>query len=185
VKLKGLVNTRGWEEREMEVKGEARWVVKTRERRLDEDGKWEDVVVEERIPLPENYRLGLEGKGVDVNNSSRYRNEFGKNNKPLFPSKGKGRGEETRNWIASFNRSGCVGCKDVNDSLQPFYASHTILGSSCQRCIGTHNSLSLEPAHRLIRGTKAEHTTLKNHGSYPKAKRHKTVRNLRQSVDEF
>ena len=32
MKLKGLVNTRGWEEREMEVKGEARWVVKTRER---------------------------------------------------------------------------------------------------------------------------------------------------------
>jgi hypothetical protein len=64
VKLKGLVNTRGWEEREMEVKGEARWVVKIRERRLDEDEKWEDVVVEERIPLPENYRLGLEGKGV-------------------------------------------------------------------------------------------------------------------------
>jgi hypothetical protein len=84
---------------------------------LDEDEKWEDVVVEERIPLPENYRLGLEGKGVDVNNSSRYRNEVGKNNKPLFPSKGKGRGEETRNWIASFNRTGCIGCKDGNDSV--------------------------------------------------------------------
>jgi hypothetical protein len=68
-------------------------------------------------PLPENYRLGLEGKGVDVNNSSRYRNEFGKNNKPLFLSKGKGRGEKTRNWIASFKRTGCIGCKDGNDSV--------------------------------------------------------------------
>ncbi len=92
-------------------------MAKTRERRLDKDGKWKDVVVEERIPLPENYWLGLEGKGVDVNNSRRYRNEFGKNNKPLFPSKAKGRGEKTRNWIASFNWTGCIGCKDGNDSV--------------------------------------------------------------------
>jgi hypothetical protein len=65
----------------------------------------------------ENYRLGLEGKGVDLNNSSRYRNEFDKNNRPLFPSKGKGRSEETRNWIASFNHSGCIGCKEGSDSV--------------------------------------------------------------------
>jgi hypothetical protein len=109
---------RGWEEREREVREEPRWVVKTRERRKDADGKWEEDVVEERIPLPENYRLGLEGKGVDLNNSSRYRNEFGKNNRALFPSKGKGRSEETRNWIASFNRSGCIRCKEGNDSVQ-------------------------------------------------------------------
>ncbi len=69
--------------------------------------------------------------------------------------------------------------------LTTFYASHTILRSSCQKCVGNHNSLSLEPAHRLIRGTKAEHTTLKNHGSYPKVMHNKTVKNLRQSVDEF
>ena len=61
--------------------------------------------------MPANYRLGLEGKGVDLNNSSRYRNEFGKN------SKGKGWGEETRNWIATFNRTGCIGCKDGNESM--------------------------------------------------------------------
>ena len=60
VKLKG----RGWEEREMEVKGEARWVVKTRESRLDEDGKWEDVVVvEERIRCLKTTGSGWKGKG--------------------------------------------------------------------------------------------------------------------------
>ena len=59
VKLKG----RGWEEREMEVKGEARWVVKTRERRLDEDGKWEDVVVEEKIRYLKTTGSGWKGKG--------------------------------------------------------------------------------------------------------------------------
>ncbi len=112
VKLKGLMNMRGWEERKREVREESRWVVKTRERMRSADGKWEEEVEERRIPLPDNYRLGLEGKGVDLNNSSRYRNEFGRNNRPLFPSKGKGRSEETRNWIASFNRSGCVGCKE-------------------------------------------------------------------------
>jgi hypothetical protein len=117
VKLKGLLNTRGWEEREREVKDEARWVVKTRERSLDGNGTWKESVREGRIPLPDSYRLGLEGKGVDLNNSSRYRNEFGKNSRPLFPAKGKGRGEETRNWIASFNRTGCIGCKDGNDSV--------------------------------------------------------------------
>jgi hypothetical protein len=63
VKLKELVNTRGWEEREMEVKGEARWVVKTRERRLDEDGKWEDVVVEEKIRYLKTTGSGWKGKG--------------------------------------------------------------------------------------------------------------------------
>ncbi|MFN9902952.1 MAG: hypothetical protein ACK55Z_30105, partial [bacterium] len=91
--------------------------MKTRERRKDEEGKWEEVCVEERIPLPDSYRLGLEGRGVDLNNSSRYRNEFGKNNRPLFPAKGKGRGEETRNWLAPFNRSGCIGCKVGSDSV--------------------------------------------------------------------
>jgi hypothetical protein len=49
VKLKGLVNTKGWEVREREVREELRWVVKTRERRQDADGKWEEEVVEERI----------------------------------------------------------------------------------------------------------------------------------------
>jgi hypothetical protein len=46
VKLKGLVNMRGWEEREREVREETRWVVKTRERRKDADGKWEEEVEE-------------------------------------------------------------------------------------------------------------------------------------------
>jgi hypothetical protein len=70
-----------------EVKSEARWKLKTKERVQGEDGKWEDREKEERIPLPENYRLGLEGRGMELNNSSRYGNVFGKNCRPLFPSK--------------------------------------------------------------------------------------------------
>ncbi len=61
-------------------------------RQLGEGREWEEVEKEEKIPLPDSYRLGLESKGVDLNQSGRYANGFGKNNKPLFPSKGKGRG---------------------------------------------------------------------------------------------
>jgi len=72
---------------------------------------------EERIPLPESYRLGLEGKGVELNHSGKFTNGFGKNNRPLFPSKGKGRGVETRNWISTFKVAGCIGCKDGGESV--------------------------------------------------------------------
>ncbi len=92
VKVKGLLNTKGWEEKESAVREEARWRVKSRERKMGEDGKWEEVEKEERIPLPESYRLELEGKGVELNHSGKFTNGFGKNNRPLFPSKGKGRG---------------------------------------------------------------------------------------------
>jgi hypothetical protein len=104
-----LLNTRGWDEREKEGKGEERWVMGRREWRVDEDGKGGgEYVVREKIPLPENFRLGLEQKGMDVNHSGRANNGFGKTGKPLFPGEGRGEG---RNWIATFNSAGCMGCK--------------------------------------------------------------------------
>jgi hypothetical protein len=85
VKLKGLLNTKGWEERESAVREEARWRVKSRERQMGEGGKWEEVEKEERIPLPDNYRLGLEAKGVDLNHSGKFTNGFGKTTGHFFP----------------------------------------------------------------------------------------------------
>jgi hypothetical protein len=56
-------------------------------------------------------------KKCDLNHSGKFTNGFGKNNRPLFPSKGKGRGVETRNWISTFKVAGCIGCKDGGESV--------------------------------------------------------------------
>jgi len=76
VNSKGLIGTPGWEEREAREKGDVRWK--------------REVIVEggvklEGMPLPEDYRLGLEKRGEELNNSSRTRNNMGTNRKALFP----------------------------------------------------------------------------------------------------
>jgi len=95
---RGLLGTPGWEEREKRE----RW-----SRVIEEGGQeWS-----EKLELPEEYRLGLEKRGEEINNSSKIRNGMGTNRRALFPKAGNERGED-KNWRASFNKSGCVACKN-------------------------------------------------------------------------
>jgi hypothetical protein len=65
------------------------------------------------IPLPENYRLGLEERAGLVNHSEKNKNNFGMNRNALFPG-GAGGKYDTRNWISTFTKSGCVVCREDN-----------------------------------------------------------------------
>jgi len=107
VNSRGLLGTPGWEDRESKEKGDSRW---KREVVVGGEVKLED------MPLPEEYRLGLEKRGEEMNNSSRSRNNMGTNRKALFPKGGLERGEE-KNWLASFTRVGCIGCRDERGVL--------------------------------------------------------------------
>jgi hypothetical protein len=84
----------------------------------EDDGKGGQVRVEnsERIPLLEGFDLGKEKKGMEMNNSGRLRNNFGMNREALFPG-GTGMKNETRNWVGSFTKTGCVSCRDENGGL--------------------------------------------------------------------
>jgi hypothetical protein len=109
VKQKGLLNMTGWAVRERDGKSEKRWKRRVGKTSLDGEGRVVRTLEEEGIPLPKLYRLGLEKKGVELNHSSRARNNFGLNKRGLT-GPGAGRGEK-RNWIASFTRVGCLRCK--------------------------------------------------------------------------
>ena len=104
-KIRGLSNTAGWKDRAKESREDARWHRLTEK---EEGGKIE--CSREKIPLPEDFDLGLCLKGLEVNSSSRRNNNMGTNRKPLIQGK-EGRKGEGQNWIASFTRAGCVGCK--------------------------------------------------------------------------
>ena len=56
------------------------------------------------MELPEEYRLGLEKRVEEINNSSKIRNGMGTNRRALFPKAGNERGR--KNWLATFNRAG-------------------------------------------------------------------------------
>jgi len=99
---RGLLGTAGWEDRERREKGDERWS------RVIEEGEQE---WREPLELPDEYRLGLEKRGEEINNSSKIRNGMGTNRRALFPKAGNERGED-KNWLASFNRAGCVACKN-------------------------------------------------------------------------
>jgi len=77
----------------------------------DEKTEWE-----EGIPLPEEYRLGLDRRGQVLNSSARPNNNLGVNKEALFPKPNKERGEKV-NWTATFTRGGCIACRDEQDSL--------------------------------------------------------------------
>jgi hypothetical protein len=109
VKQKGLLNMVGWLAREKDGKSEKRWKRKVGRTTHDEEGRVVRREDEEGIPLPKQFRLGLERKGVELNHASRARNNFGMNRRGLTGQTA-GRGEK-RNWIASFTRVGCLGCK--------------------------------------------------------------------------
>ena len=105
-KIRGLVNTAGWKERAKGSREDPRWC-RTVEK--EEGGRKE--CVREKIPLPEDFDLGICIKGMEVNNSSRKNNNMGNNRRALFMGK-EGRKGEDKNWIPSFTRAGCVGCRD-------------------------------------------------------------------------
>jgi len=101
---KGLLGKPGWEEREERTKEDSRW-----KRTVSEGGKSR----EEAMPLPETYRLGLDGRGVELNSSGRLRNNMGSGKQAIFPKSGNAKGED-RNWVATFTKSGCIACRTEN-----------------------------------------------------------------------
>jgi hypothetical protein len=107
VNMRGLLGTRGWEEKEEETKEDRRW-----KRVVSEKGTRR----EESMPLPATYRLGLEKRGEELNNSSRNKNGMGTGRKAVFP-KENGQKGEGKNWIASFTRSGCISCRNDREEL--------------------------------------------------------------------
>ncbi len=59
-----------------------------------------------KIPLPENYRLGLDGRVGILNYSGKFKNNFGLNKGAVFPGGADGK-REGKNWLATFTKSGC------------------------------------------------------------------------------
>jgi len=98
---KGLLGKPGWEEREERTKEDSRW-----KRTVSEGGKTR----EEPMPLPDTYRLGLDGRGLDLNSSGRLRHNMGSGKQAIFPKGGNLKGED-RNWVATFTKSGCIACR--------------------------------------------------------------------------
>ncbi len=101
--------------------------------------------------LPEEYRLGLEERGPQMNHSGRTWSNFGNSRTPVFPG-GKDGKQESRNWLASFTKSGYLNCRDENskvthktrsgdpvilvigDEAAPTVVGHTEKGSSECTC---------------------------------------------------
>jgi hypothetical protein len=112
----GLRGLPGWERKSNAVKDSEKW--KRKVVRVEKTAEGEFVRKEsvERIPTPDGFDLGREGKGLEMNNSGRLRNNFGTNREALF-SAGAGKKTEMRNWIASFTKAGCVSCRDENGRL--------------------------------------------------------------------
>jgi hypothetical protein len=103
INTRGLTGTEGLEGREKEVKAERKWVRSVIEEETGEE--WE-----EKLPLPESYRIGLDKRGMVMNSSARSRNNFGTNKEALFPKTGGQKGEKV-NWTATFTRTGCIACR--------------------------------------------------------------------------
>jgi hypothetical protein len=95
---------------------EKRWKREVTEERWSGNDEVTLEVKTEKIPLPDNYRLGLDGRGQKLNHSGRPRNNFGASRESLFPGGRNGK-EESRNWVASFTKSGCLSCRDENGKV--------------------------------------------------------------------
>ncbi len=113
VKKVGLKGLPGWDRKSAATRDSNRWKRKTVRMETKGDGTEEKVERMEAIPIPEKFDLGLEEKGMEMNNSGRLKNNFGTNREALF-SAGPGRKNEVRNWLASFTKAGCVSCRDEN-----------------------------------------------------------------------
>jgi hypothetical protein len=107
----GMLGTPGWEWREKEGRDEKRWKREVLGWRVGEGEEKVRVRQWEKVPLPENFRLGLEEWGLKMNHSGRPKNNFGTNRAPLFLGGKEGK-QESRNWFASFTKSGCSSCRD-------------------------------------------------------------------------
>jgi hypothetical protein len=112
----GLSGLPGWERRSRNVRLNDRWKRKVMRMEVKEDGNMARNEADEIIPVPESFDMGREEKGLEMNNSGRLRNNFGMNREGLFPV-GQGMKSETRNWLASFMKAGCVSCRDENGVL--------------------------------------------------------------------
>jgi hypothetical protein len=107
----GLGSRPGWKSREKESMDSGRLWRDVGRWEQSEDGGMAFKEEKERIPLPENYRLGLDGRGEFLNNSNKGNNNFGLNKTGLFPDVAGGR-KETKNWISRFTKSGCISCRN-------------------------------------------------------------------------
>jgi hypothetical protein len=112
----GLCGLPGWERRSRTVRDSERWKRKVVRLDVGRNGNMERTEGVKTIPVPEELSLGKEGKGLEMNNSGRLRNNFGLNREGLFPT-GPGMKSETRNWLASFTKAGCVSCRDEQGVL--------------------------------------------------------------------
>ncbi len=147
----GMDGIQGWEWREREGREEKRWKREVTEERWIGNDEVTMEVKTEKIPLPDNYRLGVDGRGQKMNHSGRPRNNFGASRDPLFPG-GKNGKQESRNWVASFTKSGCLSCRDENgkvthksrsgepvilvvgDEATPTVVGYTVAGSTEDTC---------------------------------------------------
>ncbi len=147
----GLLGTAGWRRREGESRDAERWKREVGKWQKDEDGEMRFVKEQEKIPLPENYRLGLEGRGKFLNHSGKPKNNLGMNKSGLFVS-GSGGIAEGKNWISTFTKSGCIACRNeggrvnhkgrdgtpgvlvVGDESVPMVVGHTAEGGMEATC---------------------------------------------------
>ncbi len=148
---KGLLGMEDWKRREAESRDAERWKREVGKWQENEKGEKEFVKEREKIPLPENFRLGLDGRGKFLNNSSKIKNNFGLNKGGLFEGGQGGQGEK-KNWISTFTKSGCIGCRNeeggvnhkgrdgtpgilvVGDESVPTVVGHTGEGSKEATC---------------------------------------------------
>jgi hypothetical protein len=115
-KKRGLNGLPGWERRSKKSREDDRWYRNVVSWDMDEKGREFRKEEREKIPLPDGFVLGNECKGMEMNNSGRLKNNFGTNRESLFPG-GPGLKSETRNWLASFTKTGCVSCRDDEGRL--------------------------------------------------------------------
>ena len=80
VKVKGLLSSIGWKERAEAGKGEERW-----KRAVESEEGGEKIKKIEKIPLQENYELGTDRRGLDLNSTVRRNSNFGTNKKAVLP----------------------------------------------------------------------------------------------------
>ena len=108
LRVKGLKVMAGWEERAKESRENSVWY-RTVER--EENGKI--VKEKKKIPLPEEYDLGLDSRGMGLNSSNRKSTYFGNNRKPLV---GRRRGEGRR--LTGCQTSPEVVALDVEEKME-------------------------------------------------------------------
>ncbi len=143
--------TAGWKNREEVSRNSDRWVREVQKSEVKEDGTVEMVKTKEKISLPENYRLGQDERGGFLNNSSKFKNNFGINKEGLFPG-GRDEKKEEKNWLATFTKSGCIACRNeqgrvnhtgrdgtpvvlvIGDEAVPSVVGHTDEGERESRC---------------------------------------------------